>query len=191
MRVALTGTPGTGKTTVATQLRSKGYAVVDVNKLAEKEGFVVGTDSQRRCKLIDINKINAFIRKQYHRNDLVFFEGHTAHLLKAMDNVIILRCHPTVLSRHLQRKKWNPKKIRENLEAELLDIILCEAVDVHPKRNIFEIDTTRKTPASVTRSVLEIVENNFKPIKQYSIGQIDWSEEILKQYPSPEQTHGA
>jgi len=191
MWVALTGTPGTGKTTVATRLRSKGYTVIDVNTLAIREGFVAGSDTTRQCKLIDIKKINAYLQKHFNRTDLVFFEGHTTHLLKAIDKVIILRCHPNVLARHLLEKKWKPKKIQENLEAELLDIVLCEAVEAHPAKNIFEIDTTRKTPIGVTRSVLEIIKKNFRPIKQYTIGQIDWSEEILKQYPLPEETHGA
>jgi len=191
MWVALTGTPGTGKTTVAIRLRTKGYTVVDVNALAIREGFVAGVDTKRRCKLIDIKKINAYVQKQFNQTDLLFFEGHTAHLLKAMDKVIILRCHPSVLQGHLVKKKWGPEKIHENLEAELLDIILCEAVALHPKRNIFEIDTTKRTPAGVTRCVLVIVKNKFRPIQQYRIGQIDWSEEILKQYPATEENHGS
>jgi adenylate kinase len=191
MWVALTGTPGTGKTTVAALLRVKGYTVVDLNKLAIQKGFVAGVDRKRRCKLLDMHKIDAYLQTHFNKTDLLFFEGHTTHLLKAIDNIIILRCHPTQLYTHLVKKRWRREKIKENLEAELLDIILCEAVDVHPRRNIFEIDTTRKTPVGVVRSVLEIVKNNFKPIKQYRIGQIDWSEEILKHYPPSGKTHGS
>jgi adenylate kinase len=183
MWVALTGTPGTGKTTVATLLRKKGYTIVDINKLAIKEDFVVGTDKKRHCKLIDVNNINKYIQKNFKRKDLVFFEGHVAHLLKAMDKIIILRCHPKELYTHLLKKKWSHKKIQENIEAEILDIILCEAVEQHLKKNIFEIDTTRKTPKNVVSSILEIVQKKFRPTKPYSIGQIDWSEEILKKFP--------
>jgi adenylate kinase len=191
MWVALTGTPGTGKTTVATLLRRKGYTVVDLNRLAIREGFVAGVDKKRHCKLIDIQKINAYIQKHFNRSDLVFFEGHTTHLLKAMDRIIILRCHPTKLYKHLLKKRWGTEKIQENIEAELLDIILCEAVETHPKNTVFEIDTTPKTPAAVTGSVLEIVKKKFRPIEQYRIGQIDWSEEILNNYPLWENKHGS
>jgi broad-specificity NMP kinase len=96
MWVALSGTPGTGKTTVAVRLRNQGFTIVDVNKLAIGEGFVAGVDKKRRCRLIDIQKIDAFVQKHFNRTDLVFFEGHTAHLLKAVDKIIILRCHPNV-----------------------------------------------------------------------------------------------
>jgi len=183
MWVALTGTPGTGKTTVAALLQKKGYTIIDINKLAIREGFVAGTDKKRHCTLIDIKKIDTYIQKHFNREDLVFFEGHTAHLLKAVDKIIILRCHPQELYQHLLKKKWSHEKIQENIEAEILDIILCEAVETHPKKNIFEIDTTRKTPEGVARLVLEIVTKKFRPTKQYSIGQIDWSEEILKKFP--------
>jgi adenylate kinase len=191
MWVALTGTPGTGKTTVARLLRKKGYTVVDLNRLAISKGFVAGVDKKRHCKLIDITKINAYVQKHFDRTDLVFFEGHTAHLLKAMDRVIIMRCHPTQLYQHLLKKKWRTEKIQENLEAELLDIILCEAVEARPKSTIFEIDTTEKTPAAVTGSVLELVKKKFRPIQQYRIGQIDWSEEILNNHPLWENNHGS
>ena len=191
MWVALSGTPGTGKTTVATLLGNKGYTIVEVNKLAIREGFDAGVDKKRHCRLIDIKKINAYIQKHFNRNNLVFFEGHTAHLLKTVDKIIILRCHPKELYKHLLKKKWGAEKIQENIEAELLDIILCEAVELHPTKNIFEIDTTGKNPAGVVRSILEIVKKKFRPIKQYSLGQIDWSEEILKKYPLPEETHGS
>jgi len=191
MWVALTGTPGTGKTTVAALLRKKGYTVIDLNRLAIREGCVAGIDRERKCRLVDISKINASVRTHFDRTVLVFFEGHIAHLLKVMDRVVILRCHPSILYQHLLKKKWGAKKIQENIEAELLDIILCEAVDIHRKTSIFEIDTTRKTPTAVTASVLEIVKNNFRPIKQYRIGQIDWSEEILNRQPSWETDHGS
>jgi adenylate kinase len=191
MWVALTGTPGTGKTTVAGLLREKGFSVVDVNALAFREGFVDGVDEKRNCTLINIQKINKFITKTYHRRDLVFFEGHVTHLLSSMQRVIVLRCHPQELQKHLQMKHWNAEKIRENLEAEMLDVILCETMELHDRSQVFEIDTTLKTPEEVTGSILEILAKGFRPIKQYRIGRIDWSEEILKTEPSQETHHGS
>jgi adenylate kinase len=182
MRVGLTGTPGTGKSTVATLLQKEGYTVVRLNEVAIQNGCIDGIDKTRNSKLIDIQKLNRYITKNYVGKDLVFFEGHVAHLLPVMQKMIILRCHPSQLRKRLAKKRWNAKKIRENVEAEILDVILCETVERQAQKNIFEIDTTHKSSEQVAASVLEIIKNKFRPTKPYSIGQIDWSEEILKEY---------
>jgi adenylate kinase len=184
MRVALTGTPGTGKSAVATLLQKKGYTVVRLHELAKQNRCINGIDKKRNSQLIDMDKLHKYIKKNFTTNNLVFFEGHVAHLLKTMEKVIILRCHPKELNKRLMKKKWNNQKIQENIDAEIIDVILCEAVELHLKKNIFEIDTTKKTIEEVVVSILKIAKKNFQPTKTYSIGQIDWSEEILKGFPA-------
>jgi len=182
MLVAISGTPGTGKTSVSKILEQKGFDIVDLNKLAIEKGFIIGVDEKRGSNIIDVNMLNKHIEKNYTKKDAVFVEGHLSHLLKNMDKVVLLRCHPSVLKKRLAKKSWNDRKIKENTDAESLDVILCESVEIHPRKNIFEIDTTDKTVDQVVSCVLEIVENKFKPMKKYNIGYIDWSEEILKDF---------
>jgi adenylate kinase len=179
MRVALTGTPGTGKSTVATFLRKQGYTIIHVHELAIAIGCADGVDKKRNTTLIDMTKLNAYIKKQYVADELVFFEGHIAHLLKTMEKVIVLRCHPQVLRNRLAIKKWNAQKVKENIDAEIIDVILCETAERYPKEDIFEIDTTKKNAKEVADIVIALAKNNFQPTKTYSIGKIDWSEEIL------------
>ena len=102
--------------------------------------------------------------------------------MKSVDKVVVLRCHPEELRKNLSKKGWKEEKIKENLEAETLDIILCEAIELHPKNNIFEIDITGKSAEAAASSIMEIVDNKFKNMKKYNIGKIDWSEEILKNF---------
>lgn len=182
MLIALTGTPGTGKSSISTVLRKNGFEVVDLNKVATEKNFVIGTDEKRNSKIIDVNRLNKYVKENYSKKDIVFVEGHLSHLLKNMDKVIILRCHPRVLKKRLTKKGWKIEKIKENIDAEILDIILCETVDIHPPKNIFEIDTTDKSIDDVTSSVMEIIRNKFRPMKKYNIGCIDWSEEVLKDF---------
>jgi adenylate kinase len=184
MRIALSGTPGTGKTAVAKVLSKHGYTIVPLHKLAKENNCIVGFDKERDSELVDVDKLNTVIKKNFTTDTLVFFEGHLGHLLKTMENVIILRCHPKELKKRLKKKKWSEKKIKENIDAEIIDVILCEAVEQHQTKNIFEIDTTKKTIESVTEAIIEIVNKKFQPIKPYRIGQIDWSEEILKKHRS-------
>jgi adenylate kinase len=180
MWVALTGTPGTGKSSVATLLQKHGYTIVRLHQLAKEYKCTDGIDTKRSSQLIEIDKLNNTIKKTFATDTLVFFEGHLGHLLKAMDKVIILRCHPKELKRRLKKKKWNTNKIKENVNAETIDVILCEAVEYHLTKNIFEIDTTKKTIEEVAAIIINIVKKKFQPTKPYKIGQIDWSEEIFK-----------
>jgi adenylate kinase len=182
MRIALTGTPGTGKTAVAALLRQNQCNVIDVNKIAFEHNFIIGKDDQRDTMILDTEQVNCYINQKYKTTrEHVFFEGHITHLLKTMDKVIILRCHPKALRKRLSNKGWKPIKIQENVEAEALDVILCEAAELHDTENLFEIDTTNRSIEAVTASILELVNLNFKPMKKYNIGYIDWSEELLKE----------
>ena len=182
MLVALTGTPGVGKTSVSYVLQDKGFKNVDLNKVAVEEGFIVGVDKERESKIINLDKLNDYVKNLYKSKDVVFLVGHVSHLLKNIDKVIVLRCHPDELRKRLSVKKWVEKKVKENLEAEVLDVILCESLEVHSKRNVFEIDTTGLSIDAVASSVIEIVDNDFKHMEKYKIGKIDWSEEILKDF---------
>lgn len=181
MIVALTGTPGTGKTSVAEILRRKGFEVIDINKVAIDQGFVVGKDKLRDTNIVDTDLLNRYICKKYKDYNLVFIEGHLSHLLNCADKVIILRCNPKKLRENLSKRGWKEEKIKENVEAEILDIILCEAIDIHNKNDIIEIDVSEKSAEDVAKEIIEIVNRGFKNIGKYKIGSIDWSEEILKE----------
>ncbi|MEA3457490.1 MAG: adenylate kinase family protein [Candidatus Thermoplasmatota archaeon] len=182
MIIALTGTPGTGKTSASKVLEENDFEVVDLNKIAIEKGFSVGKDKNRNSKIIDIERLNNYIKEEYSKKDIVFIEGHLSHLLKSVDKVIVLRCHPNELRKRLSHKGWRKEKIKENIEAEMLDIILCETADIHSEKNIFEIDTTGEPTKDVARSVMKITKNGFRRMKGYNIGNIDWSEEILKDF---------
>ena len=92
MIIAITGTPGTGKTSVASILKKKGFIVVDLNKLAFDNDFIIGLDKERNSRIVDVKKLDRYIKKKFFDKDIVFVEGHVAHLLNCIDKIIILRC---------------------------------------------------------------------------------------------------
>ena len=182
MIIALTGTPGTGKTSVSNVLHKKGFDIVDLNKVACEKNFLFGKDEKRESNIVDIDKFNKYVILNYNRKDIVIIEGHLSHLLKSVDKVFVLRCHPKKLKIYLSKKGWNTQKIKENIEAEILDIILCETLEIHKKENIFEIDISEKSIDDVVSSIIDIIKNDYKHSNKYNIGSIDWSEEILKDF---------
>jgi len=182
MIISITGTPGTGKTSVSKILKKKGFEIVDLNKVACEKNFLLGKDEKRESNIVDIYKFDNYVQENYTGKDTVFIEGHLSHLLKSADKVFVLRCHPKKLRDNLSKKGWNEQKIKENVEAEILDIILCEALEIHKKDNIFEIDVSDKSIDDVASLIIEISNRKYKHLKKYNIGRIDWSEEILKDF---------
>lgn len=168
MKIALSGTPGVGKSNVADILERMGYEVVRVEKIAHE--FVVGYDSERHSKIIDEGALDTYIKKLRVQNILIV-EGHVSHLL-SVDHVILLRCHPEELRVRLMNKGWHEKKIMENLMAEALDVILQRALETH--KRIWEIDTTKTDAQNVAEKIDEIV----KTLPPPCYGQVDWSKWI-------------
>jgi adenylate kinase len=167
MKLALTGTPGTGKSTVA-DIVDEGFKVVHVNDLV-RDGYNEGADEERRCLIADIPGLSGYVNGL--KGDVIL-EGHISHLLPA-DAVVVLRASPAMLRKRLKGRGWSEAKVRENIEAEALDIILVETMGAHKK--VYEIDTTNMTPMQVRDTVLEIIKGTDK----YKPGGVDFSEEAF------------
>ncbi|MHC1566906.1 MAG: adenylate kinase family protein [Candidatus Syntropharchaeia archaeon] len=170
MKIALTGTPGTGKTSAC---RFLSYNTLDINRLVEEKGFYKGFDEKRNCIIADIEKIKEYVR---NLKENVIMEGHFSHLLDP-DMVIVLRTDPFVLKKRLEEKGFDKKKILENMEAEAIDVILIESLEECDE--VYEIDTTEKSVEEVARCIEKIIEEK----KGKKPGSIDWTgriEEIIK-----------
>ncbi len=164
--VAITGTPGTGKTTVADILRRRGYVVFSVNELAEELDCIVG--EEEGCKIVDVEELKRRIGGILPEGT-VFLEGHLSHLLSPK-KVIVLRCNPLELKRRLESKGWDKEKVLENVEAELIDSILVEALELC--EDVYEIDTTSLNPEEVADAIEDIVRG--KNCDRFRPGRIDW-----------------
>jgi adenylate kinase len=103
----------------------------------------------------------------------MILEGHFSHMLRP-DVAIVLRCSPKVLEKRLRKKGWDESKIRENVEAEAVDVVLIEAVENVPE--VLEIDTTDMKPGQVAKAIDSIVAGERQ---KYRVGNVDWSEEVL------------
>src|SRR2546426_6476882 len=150
--VALTGTPGTGKSSVATELERRGYYVVRLDRFAEEHKLISGFDAARGTREVDIEALD---REVHVPAKIGFLVGHYAHRL-SVDLTIVLRCHPRTLRERLQARGWPEGKIKENLEAEAIDIITQEATARGPF--VYEIDTTSETPEAGAGGGREILQ---------------------------------
>ncbi|XGI83889.1 adenylate kinase family protein [Halorutilales archaeon Cl-col2-1] len=171
MRVALTGTPGTGKTTVAEHLAERlGLEVVDLSRLAEESVFTEGYDDEYGVPEVDIDAV----RDELDSEDDILIEGHLSHLVD-VGHTVVLRCRPDVLEDRLSERGYDDDKVRENAESEALDVVLAEAVEKQGDENVYEIDTTDKTVGETVEEAAEAVE---KHESRTGVADADWIEYI-------------
>ena len=173
MIVATSGTPGTGKSSVREEIARRGYFTLDLSDYAREKGFVTGVDASRDTEEVDVEALG---RSIHIEAKTAFLFGHFAHLVPA-NTVIVLRCRPSVLTKRLEARGWPVKKIRENVEAEAIDLITQEAVRRSP--HVFEVDTTSLRPEASASEVLGILQGDTKG---HEPGGIDWSGEVLSWY---------
>lgn len=167
--MAITGTPGTGKTTLAEELRCMGRHVIDLNRLAQEKGLLGEYDAIRDTYEVDIDLLD----QELPEGDIII-EGHLSHLLD-VDTVLILRCDPRVLEQRLEDRGYLSAKVRENAMAEALDVILVESLESDAE--VLEVDATH---ASV-KDLVKVVEDILAGEKmKYGTGNIDWSGVLME-----------
>jgi len=173
MLVAVTGTPGTGKSSACEVLAKRGYVVVDLDEIARREGLIVGRDEKRGTDVVDVDALRTGLRIPAK---VAFLKGHYSHRMD-VNLAVVLRCWPSVLRARLEARGWPSEKVRENVEAEAIDVILQEAVARLPFA--FEVDTTNATPGETAEAILAILQGKTKG---HEPGSVDWTSEVLSWY---------
>jgi adenylate kinase len=172
VKLSLTGTPGTGKSTVAKILASRGLRVLELGDLAKEKKLLERFDRKRGTHEVDVKKLDQAVKEADAAGTTVLV-GHLSHLISS-DMVIVLRCRPSVLAGRLRSRGYPEQKVSENAEAEALDVILVESVETG--REVYEIDTTTISSDEAADAVMKILAGEKE---KYAIGNIDWSEEAL------------
>lgn len=170
MLVALTGTPGTGKTALSAHLEDMGIRTCALDELARRCGALKSYDPERESWDVDVKALEESLPEE---RPLVLV-GHLSHLLP-VDLSIVLRCHPNVLKERLEARGWSPAKVKENVEAEALGVVTHEAME---GSRVFELDTTYTSSEELARAVSDIVSGRIEGRG----AAVDWSEVILEWY---------
>lgn len=157
--IIITGSVGTGKTTLSKKLAKKlNFHYLDVDKIIKKYNISEGYDKKRKTKIIDVKKLNKalikeisnykkfnskknpHIKKSIKNNKKlikngIIIDSHLSHYLpnKYVDLCVVTKCDLKVLEKRLKKKGYSKEKIRENLDTEIFDICLNEAKESNHK----------------------------------------------------------
>jgi len=144
MIIALTGTPGTGKTSISKELDN--FKTLDLTKFVKQKELGLQKDEFEA----DIDQMVKALEEEIDGKEDTVIEGHLSHHFP-VDYCIVLRCNPEKLRERLSKRDYAKQKIEENVESEILDVLLSESV--RTQVNIIEIDTTNREAEDVAMEI--------------------------------------
>ena len=145
--IVVTGTPGSGKTTLSKSLARQIHAnYLSLTKSVVDKRLHAGVDQQRRTRVVDLDRTRAWLRRSLHETQVVtVIDTHIPDAVprECVRKVIVIRCHPTVLERRLRKKGWRTTKVRENMLAEILDSCYVISREYHGASKTVQVDNSR------------------------------------------------
>jgi adenylate kinase len=141
----VTGVPGTGKTPFAHLLaETLGCQYVDLNQFLINGGCVEGYDEELGSFVVDLGRGKERVMQSFSQG-LHILESHVSHLVvpkEILSICFVLRASPYILRERLSSKGFDERKVKENCAAEILDIILQEALERYGRELVCELDTS-------------------------------------------------
>ena len=187
--ILVTGTPCVGKTSVARLLAPKLDAFyVNLTELALHENLVSGKDEERGSIIVDENHMRRKIREIIEDCDKseIIVDGHyavSAVPKKLTTHVFVLRRDPVELRKFMEQCGFSGRKLWENLASEILDVCLCEALNVYENGKVCELDVSGKSVEETVNEILNVLNGS----EECHVGVVDWlgkleSEDLLEEF---------
>ncbi|MCX8183356.1 MAG: AAA family ATPase [Crenarchaeota archaeon] len=182
--IVVTGTPGTGKTSLCRYIASKnkGWVHLDLNRFAAEVNAIIGYDNSLETSIVHMGILKRALLKHVSNSVGVhlLIDGHYAaevSPVKHVDYCLVLRCRPDVLWRRLRSvRRYSEDKARRNVESEITDYCYLMA-KLHLKRKrIVQLDTTGISVGKTYIRFMECYRKGFKCRGDI----VDWVDFLLK-----------
>lgn len=175
--IAIVGTPGTGKKTVASLLSLRmEIDYLDVNEVAVAKGAVIGGEGGEY--VISTRRLRRILLPLIKGSRLIL----SGHLIPAalkqgeVELAVLLRCAPEVLEARLAARGYSDAKIRENVAAEVLGVVADEALRVFGVDKVSEHDTTNRTVEETVDEIVNVISGKA-PLNR---PKIDWLSKVAE-----------
>ena len=160
--LVLTGNPGVGKHTTASEIMKQNamYEIIDINNLAIELGL---TEKAKETLEVYVAELKIKMKQKVSKNSLII--GHLAPYVldeSDVDVAIVLRKNPMDLIRVFKNRGYSKEKIKSNTAAEFIGVTFNDSISAFGEEKTYQIDTTNKTPEQVTSVIDEKVNGKNK-----------------------------
>ena len=171
--IAISGTPGSGKTSLSKLFESNNIPVYSVKQLAEQYGCIGAEDQLDGAQEIDIHKLSDDWENE--ESGLVIIEGHLSHFLD-LDAIVLLRCNPNEVEKRLEARGYSNQKVKSNYEWELIAGNWSELLEFEIELPIIELDSTSQSPEELFQLVNDWIAKGlpYTSVVEESKVAIDW-----------------
>ena len=171
--LAVSGTPGAGKTSLCTALAEAGWQVLSLADLAQTHGCLGPVDEDDGAAPIDVHRLAETWEAPNDGRWLV--DGHLAHLLE-VDGIVLLRCQPERLRERLTARGYTDRKVQANVEWEMTAGHWAELVEFEVDLPLLELDATTDDEQALSGRVNAWVEGGLEgaPLMEQVSDSIDW-----------------
>ncbi|KAL6302228.1 P-loop containing nucleoside triphosphate hydrolase protein [Sparassis latifolia] len=157
--IIITGTPGTGKSTHAQLLVDESpipLQHINVGDWVKEKGFYEAYDEEWQSYTVDEDRLLDELEPLASTGGIIL-DWHTSEVFpeRWADLVVVLRCNHTLLWDRLEKRGYSLKKIQENNEAEIMEVVLDEARSSYPAEIVVELrsESTEDLESNVARIV--------------------------------------
>jgi adenylate kinase len=170
--ILVTGTPGVGKTSLSILLTDqlnerfashiltakRSFQCINVGKLVVDKKLYSDWNEEFNVPEFDdnmiVNELNEYVPEGGYVLDF-----HSSYFFPEewIDLVVLLRCNNTVLYDRLKERGYTEKKIKENIECEILEVTADDVYENYDKNKVIQLSNER----------VEDMQNNIEEVIKY------------------------
>ena len=167
IRIYITGTPGTGKTSVAECLAHElNMEYMEINDLVVQEGLFLGYDINKDTLIIDDELLGERLTQKLHSADGVCVAGGVVISNLPFDLIIILHSLIPILRNRLKGRGYSEEKIESNIEAEIMNVLYYELIELYGTDTIFEVNNDNQTIEETCKQIISVIREHHLSVSK-------------------------
>ena len=153
--ILLSGTPGTGKSTLAKKLSEETVLCwINVGDFAKEKGFLGEWDEEYECHVLEEDPLLDEMEEMVAKGGCIV-DHHVTDFFpeRFFDIVFIMRTENDVLYDRLSGRGYTGKKFEDNLQCEIFQTVLEEAREAYQEEIVHELrsDVESDIDTNITR----------------------------------------
>ncbi len=151
MIIIITGTPCTGKTSLAKLIvKQLKFKRLDVNKVIRENNLLEENNE------VDEKKLAKVLEKIIKKEDNLVIDSHLAHYInpKCVDLCIVTTCNLRTLNQRLKKRRYSKEKIENNMECEIMEV--CKTDALAQGHKVITLNPTKKEEV---KKIIKIIQS--------------------------------